>query len=151
MGRMLLLAPNRAGAATLSGGDWESALPLANLQTRRLAQVARSSSADIEDTLFAAAFPTAEIVRVVALINHNMPPGAQWRVTGAEDSGFSSVVYQSDWLPVWPAVYDSESLEWEDDNWWLGSATLDDIIGITWSTAHLVPQVAAAYWKVEID
>ena len=42
---------NRSDAATLSGGDWEPTLPLANMQTRFGTEVARSTSADDGDTI----------------------------------------------------------------------------------------------------
>ena len=47
MGKAMIAAPNHADAtgASASGGSWEATLPLTNLKTRFLQEVARSPDA----------------------------------------------------------------------------------------------------------
>jgi hypothetical protein len=39
------------------------------------------------------------------------------------------VLYDSDWIDFWPAVYGDDILEWEDDNWWTAKYLEEEIVG----------------------
>lgn len=67
---------------TLSGGSWEAALPLTNLQDSRLARVARSTAATLAATLLKADLGVARAVRLVAIPKHTLTTAALWRVRG---------------------------------------------------------------------
>jgi hypothetical protein len=79
----------------LSGGSWQSALPLANLQDRRLGKLARSADDALTSTIIKADLGLVRAVRVVALPKHNFSTAATWRVRGlgaepiVEDNNFS--------------------------------------------------------------
>jgi hypothetical protein len=121
MGVMQLAWQNYSDAGALSGGDWEAALPLSNLQNRLQSAAARSVdllSASTQFDVDLGASPPP--VRLVALIRHNCAPSATWRLTAGTTPGGSDI-YDSGTLNVWPAVYLPEDLEWEDNNWWLGT------------------------------
>lgn len=157
MTNILVLHPNRADAATLSGGSWEANLPLTNAQSRVIKRVARSTDTDLTSTKFDVALDRARNMRVLVLIGHNLSPDtAKWRIQAANDSGFTDVVYDggSETGPnpdVWPALYPTLTLDWEDENWWSGKPTAEDIAGFTWSAIHILPSlVFARYWRVEI-
>src|SRR4051812_19194221 len=114
--------PNLIDTATLSGGSWTVGLPLANLQDRRLKAVARSADATNASTQFKGLFPTSRIVRCFALVNHNISFSGKWRITLYSDTAWTTQVYSSDWLYVWPFLYvpwDATFLEWELDEFWL--------------------------------
>lgn len=84
MSAVLLAYPNRADAPlfTGAGGCYTTGLPLSYLQTRQVAQMARSLTADKRCTWFYVV-PTSSIgVGVAALANHNMTYTGQWRVRG---------------------------------------------------------------------
>ena len=76
---ILLAYGNKATGATLSGGQWESALPLDNLKNGRLGKVARSSTQGPSATQFRFDLAANCTLRALALVNHNLSTGALWR------------------------------------------------------------------------
>lgn len=93
---------NRIDAATLSGGSWNASYPLANLKTRYLQQKARSSNALIGSTVINLDLGAARSIGVVALIAHNLTAdSATVRIQGADNTGQSPTLYDSDALPVY--------------------------------------------------
>jgi hypothetical protein len=94
---------NRLDDATLSGGTWESAHPLAAMQGdyASLATVARSESAAAVDSTFDMAFDAPVTGRVFFIPAHNVTSAGTIRVRagttlGDDDAGDSGV------LPAWP-------------------------------------------------
>lgn len=156
MANALFGFPNRADAATLSGGAWAPALPLANLQNRVLARKARSADLAASSTVLVADLGVTRQIRVAALVAHNLSMGALYRITAANISDFSTLVADGGWRAVWPAVYPSGSLtllEWEDDNWWSGQYTAEQVAGVNWNLIHVFnpSYVLARFWKLEIS
>lgn len=78
--------PNRSDDGTLSGGDWESTLPLTELQKPVLSDIARSTDATEANTQLENDLGQARWVRVVALLSHNLSPTATIRVRGTPDN-----------------------------------------------------------------
>jgi hypothetical protein len=97
--------------------------PLANLQQHLLPKVARSVDLLVISTRLDIDLGSASIiVRFVALARHNITTSATYCITaGTTLGGFD--LYDRIALPVWPAVYLPEDLEWEDDKWWEGQIT----------------------------
>lgn len=144
--------PNLIDSATLSGGAWATTLPRANLQNRIIGRVARTSDATLASTKFDATYAVAKNIRAISLVNHNFSLAGLVRIRGASDAAFATVLYDSGWSPVWPAVYTTDSLEWEDDNWWSGQYTDEQRSGYMATYTHiLVTNIRAQYWRVEID
>jgi hypothetical protein len=79
MSNILLAYGNKATGATLSGGQWESLLPLDNLKNGRLGKVARSSTQGPSATQFRFDLAANCTLRALALVNHNLSTGALWR------------------------------------------------------------------------
>jgi hypothetical protein len=67
---------------TFSGGTWAAALPLTNLQDRRLAKVARTSAVTVAATQFDTDLKAARPVRVLSLVSHNFTTAATVRHRG---------------------------------------------------------------------
>lgn len=151
MSNMIIAFPNRADAATLSGGSWSAGLPLTNLQDRRIKKLARSTDTTLTSTQFVVDLGVARPIKVVALISHNLSVDAQYRITADDDSGFASPGYESDWQSVWPSMFSTDTLEWEDDNFWSGSISEDYISGYPAVLLHLVDTLAFRYWKIELS
>jgi hypothetical protein len=150
LANIMILHPNRADAATLSGGDWQ--IPLATMQTRLLRRVARSASLAPADTQFEVELDRVRSIRAVALINHNLSRQARVRVRGSADGDFDSPKYDSGWIGSYPALYSSSSLNWEDANFWDGRPLAEDLDGFTRSFVHILPAtVFATYWLIEVD
>lgn len=153
MANIFLAWQNRTDEGTLTGGSWLSALPLVNLQNRQVQKVARSTNALLASTKFDIDLGATRTVGVLALIVQNMSVSAKVRITGASSSSYTSPEYQSAWVDVWPSgVIAQDLLEWEDDNFWLGTMTSEQRAGYQSPFIHLLPTAQALrYWRVEID
>lgn len=152
MANIIIAFPNLADEATLSGGTWSTGLPLANLQNRLLSRVARTANALAASTQFDTALVKDRPVRVLVLVGHNLSLAATYRIRGATTADFAAPVYDSGWLEAWPAVYDTLSLEWEDDRWWDGRLTGEDLAGYIRNLICVLPVAAIArYWRIEMS
>ncbi len=154
MAKNIFLAwQNRTDEGTLSGGSWIAALPLTNLQNQQVQKVARSTNATTASTQFSINLGQARAIGVVALVVHNIGVSGKVRITGASNSGFTSPEYQSAWMNVWPSgIIPQELLEWEDDNFWLGTMSAEQRAGYQSPFIHILPTVQTLrYWKVEIN
>jgi hypothetical protein len=98
---------------TLSGGSWETTLPLTNVQDRRLARVARSTDALAASTTFDVDLGVARDVRVLAVLLPNITPSdvptIRWR--GSSVSNFASTVYDSGTNDLWPSGLTAEQAD----------------------------------------
>lgn len=140
---------NRTSEATLSGGSWVASLPLNNLKTRILGQVARTTNAAESSSVINMDLGKIRGIRVVSLVNHNISLLGTYRVRGGVDAAVSD--YDSGILQVWPPVYGEDELEWEEDNWWLGTYTDEEISGYTTNICHILPATNFyRYWRIEI-
>lgn len=144
--------PNRCDAAVLSGGAWMAGLPRANLQNRILGKVARSTDAAPASTIVNIDLGSAKNTRIVALANHNISLGGKYRLRGGADNTFAATLVDTGWADVWPVVYPESTLEWEDENWWDGKYTEEQIAGYTTLlNIILAVPIVARYWRLEID
>ncbi len=143
---------NNSDQATLSGGSWETALPLANLKQRVQSKVARTTDAAEASTRIDIDMGGVDkIVRLVALFRHNLSTAATARVTAGTTAGASDV-YDSGTIDVWPLFYIPQDLEWEADNWWLGTISPEEAAGYPLSLIHDAGRnVLARYWRVQIS
>lgn len=152
MSNCMIGFPNLIDGGTLSGGSWLAALPLANLQNRIIGKVARSSTAAAANTQFDTDFAAEKNIRVLGLTNHNGSLGARYRIRASAASTFATTLYDSGWLDVWPVVYTTDNLEWEDDNWWTCKYSDEQRIGYPATLIHILPaNTLARYWRIEID
>ncbi|HXG71391.1 MAG TPA: hypothetical protein VNJ04_12370 [Gemmatimonadaceae bacterium] len=121
---------------TLSGGSWQAALPLANLQDRALARVARSTNTLASSTQFEVDLKTARPVRVLALPRHAISFTGTIRVRASNTEGnFAAPLYDTGTVNVWPAGIDAEKVEGMNLGW-----------------THVTPEtVTAQYWLFEIS
>lgn len=118
---IILSYPNRATAATITGGSWSADLPAQNLADKQLWKVARSTDAALVSTKFTADLGAAKQVRCMALANHNFSAAATWRVMFGSTSGAADI-YDSGFVAAWRMVFD-ELFEWESASWWIGSVS----------------------------
>lgn len=119
----------------LSGGSWVAALPLANLQERSLAKVARSTNVLAASTQCECDLGVARAVALVALPKHTISAAGQIRVRAyTGPGGTGSLVYDSGTLTVWPA-----------------GVTAEDIVGWNLGWFLVLPSAQTArYWLLEI-
>lgn len=147
--------PNNIDSATLSGGSFTAGLPLANLQTRKLKEVARTTNAAKANTYVQIALPKPRASRILSLVNHNFSTAARYRVRGSNAGpiGDADVCpYDSNWLDVWPIVYPYGTKEWEDPNWWGGRYSTEELSGYSATLVHLFSKAMLyQYWRIDID
>ncbi len=121
---------------TLSNGSYTTTLPLTNIKTRHLSEVARTSNALAASTKFDADLGVARAVGLLAILVPNLTqssvPTVRWR--GASDSGFISVVYDSGTVQAFPSGVDRE---------------LADGLNI-WTVTIPSTAQTARYWRCEI-
>ena len=151
MTNLILAYPNRTDEATLSGGSWQATLPLTNLQNRIQAVVARSTDATTGSTQFSIDIGKPRTIDLLALCGHNLSLDATLQVIASELSDFSVLLYDSGATTVWPALFSSESLEWEDGNWWSGQISEELRATYPANVIRRFTQIAARYWKVLIS
>ncbi len=144
--------PNRIDEATLSSSvAWQATLPLANLQARVLSQVARSAGVGIAPDI-AIDLQRARRIGAIALARHNLSVGARVRVRGDDAADMATPIYDSGWVDVWPAgMIPLELLEWEEDNFWLGTVSEETRAGYNAPFVHLFEATYARYWRIDID
>lgn len=141
---------NLADNSTLSGGSWVATLPLNNLKDRRLYKLARSTNANLSSTKFDVDLVGNKTVKVFGLVGHNISPDATARLSASDTASFTTTVYDSGFVSVWP-VSDSLTLDWEDENFWFGTPTTEQIGMFSGLGLWVPPSITARYWRVEIN
>ncbi|MGJ8563833.1 MAG: hypothetical protein ACSHXY_09805 [Alphaproteobacteria bacterium] len=116
---------NLAASAALSGGTW--ALPLANLKdTLMIAKPARCAEIDdLAASQFTAVLERPRAINLIGLLFHTMSVDARIRITLKDAAG--AVINTPEWADVLPRLYPSLSLDWEQENYWTGRPTPDDL------------------------
>lgn len=141
---------NRIDAATFATyGSWSTTLPLTNIKTRSLSRKARSTNAANSSTKLRFSLDSSRVIGSVAIVNHNMQKDATWRYRVYSDSGYSTLVYDSGTINVWPLM-PFGSYQWEDNNFW-DLQLSDEEIALFTKTLTYVPDTieSAKYYQVE--
>lgn len=141
---------NRIDAATFAAyGSWSTTLPLTNIKTRSLSRKARSTNAANSSTKLRFSLDSACVIGSVAIVNHNIQKDATWRYRVYSDSGYSTLVYDSGTINVWPLM-PYGSYEWEDENFW-DLQLSDEEIALFTKTLTYVPETIASaqYYQIE--
>lgn len=153
MGSILLNFNPKSDAAVLSGGDWRTTLPLANLTQPRLSRVARSTDTELTSTLFNVALPQEETFEVLILGPMNTTSGYQYRIRSWPDGTFTGTPdSDTDWIkPFEGSSGDPLELEWEDPNFWLGIIPFDDDERGVFLIHVFDAPVTGQFWSFELD
>lgn len=94
----LLGHPNRVDEGTLSGGSWETTLPITNLQSKILGKVARTTNDSNTSTTFSNNLGAARKIDIVSLVNHNLSLDATWRVRASTETAATNLILRSEEL-----------------------------------------------------
>jgi hypothetical protein len=141
---------NRIDTSTLASyGSWSSTLPLSNIKTRPLSKRARSTNALATSTKLRFALDIERIIGSLAVVSHNMSKDATWRYRVYSDSGYSTMVYDSGFLSVWPLM-PYGTYEWEDPRFWDLQLSPEEVALFT-KTMTYVPAaiISAQYYQFE--
>jgi hypothetical protein len=148
-----LFYPNIDSKATLSSGSWEATMPLSNLQTRTISEVARTTDDANASTKFLATLDKSRPIAVVALVNHNLSTGSTYRVRLYDDAGLTMLAYDSGTLDVFPTFYDEDTDPggWDGGNLFDLGLTEEERELYTATLVHLLTTVTSAqYMLVEL-
>ena len=118
--RAVILHSNSAEGATLSGGSYSVSLPRANMQDPDIGVVAQTSNDALASTQVLWELGTVLRKGGVTLGPINVTPGSLARLTLADDSGFTTIKYQSGWEAFPGTRVEMLSLPWGHPNWWNG-------------------------------
>ncbi len=88
MSNVAILWDKPSDGATFSGGSWVSGLPLDNLKSTDVQEVARSTSASTAHTRFRVDLGTTRpsMLSMFGLLNHNGTTSAKWRIVVTNDA-----------------------------------------------------------------
>jgi hypothetical protein len=121
------------------------------MQKREIKRIARTTNAANSSTKFVASYATSQLVKLLVLCNHNISLDGSYRIKASDDSGFSTLLYDSGVVKVWEPFYPTSELAWEDENWFTGQPRFGDVTGYTWNLTHILPySVKAKYWSIEV-
>lgn len=144
---------NFAETAVLSGGGWETNLPITNLQHPDIDTVARTSSAAEADTQIKIAFGSARPVGGIVAGPSNPTPGSTWTVQGFSGTDFTTEVINSGTLTVPGTTADSLDYEWSDPEFWFGRDMSIEIFPFVHSwvipDANLAAAATAKSWWIK--
>lgn len=150
--KITLCWPNYVNEATLEGGNWSTQMPVDFLKSQLFSRKATSDSTALTDTQIKASFSRPRPVYLVALAAHNLTTIARWRVRAYYNVNYTDLQYDSGWVDVWPAVYSTAELEWEYDNFWLGTLDEESRGNFTPLTYIFLPEAYIAQsLHIEID
>jgi hypothetical protein len=140
-------------SVAFSGGAWSVASPLTNLVDRRLARVARSSSALVASTTFDVDLGAARYVRVLAIPKHNLSLAATIKITASDHADLSAPLYDPAADDVFPVIYPAGVLPFGHPSYVTGRLTQEEWAGgySVGYTHVLAPPVSARYWRVAIS
>lgn len=142
------LVPN---AAALSGGSWTVLQPLEMLRDPLLARKALSTNAAGASTRIVVDLGAAKPVRLVHLGNHNGAWTGTFTVEASANADLSAPVFTAT-APLFPDVYDSEVMEWEDTAWWTGAYADADLPPPMRDSLMVLPApVVARYWRISVS
>ncbi len=117
MANLFIAYNNAFDSATLSGGSWETTLPLANLQKQQPTTIARTTNDAESSTKLTADLGSRQNIKVVALIHHNLSSSATWRVEISNVSDFSALEADSGTIDAVDTLEAYGTLDWGDFTW----------------------------------
>lgn len=99
-----------------------------------MSKIARTTNALTASSVIKGTRTGGVPIGLVALARHNFSVVAQIRLRLYSDTAWTTQVYDSGTVDVWPPVYTyPEALTWESSGWWDGKYSAAEIVGGVWS------------------
>ena len=154
MGTFVAIYQNYADAAVLSGGSYQSSLPLDNVKDLDIGRVARTTNTDTSSAVVIADLGASRFVGGVVIGPTNLSPGSTYRIRASSLSDFSTLVYDSGVQTVAGSTMDWSNtanwLQWEDPGFWFGIPDVFDLALVpVWAASILPSNAFARFWKIE--
>ncbi|MGE0723191.1 MAG: hypothetical protein AB7O45_02385 [Alphaproteobacteria bacterium] len=151
MSNGLILYPNRIPGATLSGGAWDGAQPLSNIQDPDLGVRAWTTDDDPASSLFVADLGRSLLMRGLFILSHNVRTTGLVKLEASNAGDFSSPILLVDWRAAWMSA-GADERDWEAADWPTGKPRPEYLAGWRWPIVVPFPAGAAArYWRVSLD
>lgn len=147
---LMLGAPNRAIAATFTGGSYRSGYGASAMGSTSVTSVARTTDLTLASTKVLIDLGAAYTFQAIAEINHNLPQDAQRALKFGTTSGGSEVgsVAMED---VWAIEWSETGVEWLEPDWW-GAGLDTGVYGNPYLCPKVLPApVTARYVEVDWD
>lgn len=146
---------NLALTATLTGGNCAADLPLTNLALDRRFKGAPTRFLAVEtlaNSTFYVALSKVRTVRLISLMFTTLSISARWRVSGIGAGGsWLAPSFVSPWTAVYGAVYSSYDMQFEDDNWFTGQVSTDEINLFARHAFMVIDPEVVSDLRIEID
>lgn len=153
MGLPLIGYPNRADDATLSGGSWEAALPIANVQDADLGIVARSTDATTASTRIDLDLTAAYPVRCIFVYLPNATLSATVRLYADDEATFTAPPYDPGAENVYPTSFFPANTEFYGED--VSSSAMTQELwdeGLRYPYIHIpATDQDYRYWRVDIN
>jgi len=152
VGNFLLCYGNKADGATLTGGGWSGTYVRDNLKDYRVAKKARTSDATAANTKLRFALATAAHIGAVGLIAVNATVDATYRLKLFSDSGFTTTVYDSGDVTLYPAgTIPQGQIPWGAPNWWTAQPLPEEIARFQRNLVHVLSDAMyGQYGEIQI-
>ncbi len=125
---LTILYENFADAAAYAGGSWVAGLPVSNLATPYLAEVARSTTVDAASTKFTVTLPRVDEIGGIVIGPCTVTTEASVRIRSYLAADMVTLVDDSGLIGVPLTITQSEALEWEGSLYWEGAPSeFDDL------------------------
>jgi hypothetical protein len=151
MTRAIFGFPRVTSSFVLSGGSWTVTFPQSQLSSLPLSKVARTTDASNVSTVIIATCAVPKRAGIVALARHNLSLAAKIRTRVWSESAMTNLVYDSGSVDVWPTVYPYGTLEWEDDPYWTGKYTSDELAGVSWTWVNIFAATGLMTSVIQLD
>lgn len=129
-------------ATVLSGGLWDAANPLTNLQDTgdgRMSTLATSTNVLTTSTIIKGKFNVVRDVRLFAMLKHNASINGTARFLLYSDNAWTTPVYDSGVLPIWSTFYPPGASYWGRGAFMTGQITDEDRAGYQFDYYHVLP------------
>lgn len=152
MANAIIGFPRWSEEVVYSGGSWSTFNPLSNLNAPPLSLAARSNGTTLAATQFKGVLTKPRRARMISLCGHNLSADAKVRVALYADLAATELLETTGWVDVWSVVYPWDQVEWEDDQFWTGKYSNEEVDGYA-ATRPLVMtgSYAILSFTVEID
>ena len=117
MATLFVAYDNHADGATLAGGSWESTLPLANLKKQQPTTLARTTNDAEASSIITSNLGSRKLINVVALVHHNLSPGATWRVRIGNTADYATNLVDTGAVDAIDAMEAAGEQQWGEFNW----------------------------------
>lgn len=131
--------PRWTADATFTAGSEADGYPASSLGTLPLSYPWRSAGLDVAQTTNKAVFSAPRKIGVIVFGPHNCSIGSTYEIRTYYDAAGADLVWSSGSLPIWPAVFTEDQVDWDGGRWWDRTYTPEEVAGSPWYRPTQIP------------